>query len=104
MESKELCPSAPRMMKLRHVQLNATEAHLKMAASSHPDSLFWSFASSTNLFNGPPITPEVQAVGNGTNTPKGGVNQQLVPVFEELAGKRLGIIMFDCRCRTQSRG
>lgn len=34
-------------------KLNATEAHLHMAATTHPNSLFWSFASSTNLLNNP---------------------------------------------------
>lgn len=38
----------------------------------------------------------MQAVGNGTLLPTG-VNQQLIPVFSELAGKRLGIVMFDCK-------
>nr|POE75791.1 hypothetical protein CFP56_67810 [Quercus suber] len=64
-----------------------------MAATSHPDGLFWSFASSTNILGY--MTPDLQAVGNGTDTPKGGVNQQLLPVFENMKGKRLGIVMFD---------
>jgi 1-phosphatidylinositol phosphodiesterase len=53
--------------------------------------MFWSFASSTNLVNDPPVTPEDQALGNGTL----GVNQRLVPFFESMRGKRLGIVMFD---------
>lgn len=76
-------------------KVNATEAHLRMAATSHPDSLFWSFASSTNVLNSPPMTPEIQALGNGTSTPKGGVNQQLVPFLKTMRGKRLGILMLD---------
>lgn len=76
-------------------KVNATEAHLRKAADSHPDSLFWSFASSTNTPNVPPDTPEIQALGNGTLTPKGGVNQQLVPFLKDMKGKRLGILMFD---------
>lgn len=66
-----------------------------MAATTHPDDLFWSFASSTNLANTPPVTPAIQALGNGSLTPGGGVNQRLVPVLESLRGKRLGIVMFD---------
>ncbi|KAK4497629.1 hypothetical protein PRZ48_010282 [Zasmidium cellare] len=76
-------------------KVNATEAHLRFAARSHGDSLFWSFASSTNTGNSPPDTPEIQALGNGTSTPKGGVNQQLVPFLKTMEGKRLGILMFD---------
>lgn len=76
-------------------KVNATEAHLRRAASSHSDSLFWGFASSTNTHNVPPDTPEVQALGNGTLTPKGGVNQQLIPFLKTMKGKRLGIMMFD---------
>lgn len=77
-------------------QLNATEAHLVMAANTHADSLFWTFCSSTNIPNSPPDTPVIQALGNGTLTPSGGVNQQLVPFLKGLHGKRLGIVMFDC--------
>lgn len=77
-------------------KLNATTAHLQRAADSGlSDSLFWSFASSTNTANDPPDTPEIQALGNGTLTPKGGVNQQLLPFFKRYEGKRLGIVMFD---------
>jgi 1-phosphatidylinositol phosphodiesterase len=77
------------------VKYNATVTHLQKAASSRRDSLFWSFASSTNLYNFPADTPETQALGNGTDTPAGGVNQQLVPFLKEMKGKRLGILMFD---------
>jgi 1-phosphatidylinositol phosphodiesterase len=35
------------------------------------------------------------AVGNGTLTPRGGVNQRLVPFLKEQRGKRVGIVMFD---------
>ena len=76
-------------------KLNATEAHLRMAATTHPDSLFWTFASSTNVGNVPPDTPRIQALGNGTLTPKGGVNQRLVHFLENMHGKRVGIVMFD---------
>ncbi|KAF7190894.1 1-phosphatidylinositol phosphodiesterase [Pseudocercospora fuligena] len=78
-------------------KVNATEAHLRKAASGdHPDSLYWTFASSTNTGNNPPITPVIQALGNGSKTtPDGGVNDQLLPFFESMRGKRLGIVMFD---------
>ena len=75
---------------------DAVTAHLNMAATQHPNSLFWSFASSENDVNVPIDTPEIMAVGNGTDlTPLGGVNQQLVPFFQGMKGKRLGIVMFD---------
>ncbi|KAI7471319.1 hypothetical protein KC351_g12205 [Hortaea werneckii] len=84
-------------------KLNATSAHLRMAASTsirHGESLsndlFWTFASSTELPNTPPITPAMQALGNGSSaTPRGGVNHQLVPILREMQGQRLGIVMFD---------
>ncbi|KIM97164.1 hypothetical protein OIDMADRAFT_203881 [Oidiodendron maius Zn] len=75
---------------------DAVTAHLNMAATQYPNSLFWSFASSENDVNVPIDTPEIMAVGNGTDlTPLGGVNQQLVPFFQGMTGKRLGIVMFD---------
>jgi 1-phosphatidylinositol phosphodiesterase len=78
------------------LKYNATTAHLKRAATMYPDSLFWSFASSEYDANIPIDTPKIMAVGNGTEyTPLGGVNQQLVPFFETMKGKRLGIVMFD---------
>lgn len=67
-------------------------------AKPHPhDDLFWTFASSTKLPNIPPITPAMQALGNGSSaTPgQGGVNHQLVPILREMRGQRLGIVMFD---------
>jgi 1-phosphatidylinositol phosphodiesterase len=77
-------------------KLNATEAHLTWAASdAHPDDLFWTFASSTNVFNIPPDSPQIQALGNGTLTPEGGVNNQLISFLKGMVGKRLGIVMFD---------
>ncbi|KAF2211329.1 hypothetical protein CERZMDRAFT_43460 [Cercospora zeae-maydis SCOH1-5] len=78
------------------MKMNATQAHLQRAASDyHSNSLFWGFASSTNTGNEPPDTPQIQALGNGTLTPQGGVNQQLVPILKSMKGKRLGIMMFD---------
>lgn len=75
---------------------NATTTNiLKAASDAHPDSLFWSFASSEYTGDTPPETPRIMATGNGTLTPKGGVNQQLVTFFEGLKGKRVGIVMFD---------
>ena len=76
-------------------KLNATEAHLLKAATQYPDSLFWSFASSEGDINTPVETPQIMAIGNGTSTPLGGVNQQLVPFLKQLKGKRVGIVMFD---------
>jgi len=75
---------------------NATTAHLLKAASQFPDSLFWSFASSEYDADIPAETPQIMAVGNGTeSTPLGGVNQRLVPFLQSLKGKRVGIVMFD---------
>ena len=78
------------------LKYNATTAHLIKAATQYPDSLFWSFASSEYDTNIPVDTPRIMALGNGTElTPLGGVNQQLVPFFGTMKGKRLGIVMFD---------
>jgi 1-phosphatidylinositol phosphodiesterase len=77
------------------LKYNATTAHLEKAATMYPDSLFWSFASSEYDVNVPVDTPRIMALGNGTATPLGGVNQQLVPFFQGMKGKRLGIVMFD---------
>jgi 1-phosphatidylinositol phosphodiesterase len=77
-------------------KFNATTAHLTKAATQYPDSLFWSFASSEYDTDSPPETPEIMAVGNGTEyTPLGGVNQRLVPFLQSMKGKRVGIVMFD---------
>jgi 1-phosphatidylinositol phosphodiesterase len=76
-------------------KLNATEAHMRRAATSNHGSLFWHFASSTKTSNDPPDTPVIQALGNGSLTPDGGVNQQLIGFMQEMRGKRLGITMFD---------
>jgi 1-phosphatidylinositol phosphodiesterase len=78
------------------LKYNATVAHLNKAATQFPDSLFWSFASSEYDINVPIDTPEIMAIGNGTEfTPLGGVNQRLASYFKTLKGKRLGIVMFD---------
>jgi 1-phosphatidylinositol phosphodiesterase len=81
---------------------NATTAHLNMAATTHPDSLFWSFASSENDLGLPAETPQIMALGNGTTitgtvtAADGGVNQQLLPFIQSFPkGTRLGIVMFD---------
>lgn len=75
---------------------NATTSHiLKATQEEYKDSLFWSFASSENDSDNPVETPEIMALGNGTSTPLGGVNQQLMPFFKGLKGKRVGIVMFD---------
>lgn len=78
------------------LKFNATTEHLLKATTMYPDSLFWSFASSNYDTDVPPETPRIMALGNGTElTPKGGVNQQLVPFLQGLKGKRVGIVMFD---------
>jgi 1-phosphatidylinositol phosphodiesterase len=78
------------------LKYNTTTAHLVKAATRYPDSLFWSFASSEYDTNVPIDTPRIMALGNGTvYTPLGGVNQRLIPFFETMKGKRLGIVMFD---------
>ncbi|KAF8861475.1 PLC-like phosphodiesterase [Acephala macrosclerotiorum] len=74
---------------------NATTAHITKATTQYPDSLFWTFASSENDSDSPIETPEIMALGNGTDTPLGGVNQRLIPFLEEQKGKRVGIVMFD---------
>ena len=44
----------------------------------------------------PYVWPVIQALGNGTEyTPKGGVNDLLLPFLKEQKGKRVGIVMFD---------
>ena len=78
------------------MKYNATTTNiLKAVSDEYPDDLFWSFASSENTANVPVDTPRIMALGNGTDTPLGGVNQQLIPFFEGLKGKRVGIVMFD---------
>ncbi|KAI9646350.1 hypothetical protein NHQ30_005794 [Ciborinia camelliae] len=75
---------------------NATITHLLKAAdkSLAPDSLWWTWASGGQLLDG--VTPEIMAIGNGTNyTPTGGINQKLVTFLKGMKGKRLGIVMFD---------
>ena len=74
---------------------NATTKNIIKATTEHPDSLFWTWASSTNLDNVPPEWPRIMALGNGTLTPDGGVNQLLVPFLKQQKGKRVGIVMFD---------
>ncbi|KAK9453392.1 PLC-like phosphodiesterase [Dipodascopsis uninucleata] len=76
---------------------NATTKHfLKAVSKQYKDSLFWSFASATNIDNVPDVTPLIMAVGNGTKyTPEGGMNQMMYKFFDGMKGKRLGIVMFD---------
>lgn len=75
---------------------NATIAHILKATTEHPDSLFWSFASSEYDTDLPAETPKIMALGNGTEyTPLGGVNQRLLPFIKQQKGKRVGIVMFD---------
>ncbi|KAJ6172501.1 hypothetical protein N7470_001568 [Penicillium chermesinum] len=51
---------------------NATTKNLLLAASQYPDDLFWTWASSEDTENSPPIWPQIMAVGNGSSTPKVG--------------------------------
>jgi 1-phosphatidylinositol phosphodiesterase len=92
-------PNAPIGMGAAYnieLKLNATTQHLVKASEMYPDSLFWSFASSNHDVDSPPETPRIMALGNGAElTPKGGVNQQLVPFLKGMKGKRVGIVMFD---------
>ena len=75
---------------------NATTAHLlKATRPEYHNSLFWSFASSEYDTDVPVSTPEIMALGNGSYTPQGGVNQRLVPFLKGLKGQRVGIVMFD---------
>ncbi|KAJ6076392.1 hypothetical protein N7499_008373 [Penicillium canescens] len=75
---------------------NATVANIDKATTQHPDSLFWTWGSGTNLENSPPDWPRIMAIGNGTGyTPNGGVNQHLLSYLREQKGKRVGIVMFD---------
>ena len=74
---------------------NATAAHLTKAINEHPGSLFWTFASSEHNQNHPPDFPRVMALGNGSATPEGGVNQRLLLFLQQNKGKRLGIVMLD---------
>ncbi|KAF2718451.1 PLC-like phosphodiesterase [Polychaeton citri CBS 116435] len=78
-------------------KFNTTVAALERAASREKaDSLFWSFASSTNIGQSDPKTPSMQALGNGTFTPNGGVNDQLLRWLREGGkGHRYGLVMFD---------
>lgn len=78
-------------------KLDAVAAHLrKAAADGKEDDLFITFASGEHNDNEPRVFPKIMALGNGTEiTPAGGVNQQLVPLLEELKGRRLGIVVLD---------
>ncbi|KAJ5475201.1 hypothetical protein N7539_008267 [Penicillium diatomitis] len=74
---------------------NATTTNLIKAAAQHRDSLFWNWASGTNTLNAPPDWPRTMALGNGSLTPFGGVNQRLLEFFKQQKCKRLGMVMFD---------
>lgn len=82
------------------VKVNATVAHLQKATSNsfnYASSLFISFASAEHVYTVPvAVTPKIMAVGTGnSSTPLGGVNQQLLPVLQELDGQRVGIVVVD---------
>jgi 1-phosphatidylinositol phosphodiesterase len=82
--------------------------HFQLATQlQHRNDLFWHFMSCTNILHEPPISPRMMALGESasehhseraaTGDLKGveGVNHRLVPLFKEMKGKRLGIVMFD---------
>jgi hypothetical protein len=45
---------------------NATTSHIVKATTHHPDSLFWTWASSEDTDNSPPEWPRIMALGNGS--------------------------------------
>ncbi|SMR56217.1 unnamed protein product [Zymoseptoria tritici ST99CH_3D1] len=70
----------------------ALTANLLRATTTHPDELFWSFASSTKTDDEPPITPRMMASGDGKT---GGVNAGLKGWLKTVKGKRVGIVLVD---------
>lgn len=81
-------------------KVDATVAHLQKAVLKAPDyvdSLFITFASAQHVLATPiAVTPQIMALGTGdSSTPLGGVNQQLLPVLQELDNQRLGIVVVD---------
>ncbi|KAK3333172.1 PLC-like phosphodiesterase [Cercophora scortea] len=94
-------------------KMQAVEAHLRMAAAdadadadadagkeedSSGRSLFITFASAEHTSNERPLTPEIMALGNGSEvTPRGGVNVRLAEVLkgDGLKGRRVGIVVLD---------
>ena len=81
------------------IKYNATITNLLRAMNDEKtkDDLFWSFSSGGSTKNIPPETPEITALGNGTDTPSGGVNRMLLEFLSKYkgTGARMGIIMFD---------
>lgn len=59
--------------------------------------LFITFTSAENNANHPAVTPNIMALGNGSDvTPEGGVNRRLVgEIFPTLKGKTLGVLVID---------
>ena len=104
-------PSTPKNSSTADIvgeKMKAISAHFQFAASEEcKDSLFWSFASSTNILHKPRITPRMMALGDsaiemgskraamGDSKSVDGVNHRLVPYFKKMNGQRLGIVMFD---------
>ncbi|KAF8981860.1 PLC-like phosphodiesterase [Cyathus striatus] len=75
-------------------KFNATTAHLALASSpgADKDGLYISFASAAWV-SGTDVTPQVFALGNGTDTP--GMNQLLLQWFKEQKPGRFGVVMLD---------
>jgi 1-phosphatidylinositol phosphodiesterase len=61
--------------------------NLLRATSTHPDSLFWSFASATKTDDEPPRTPRMLALGDKDGE-DGGVNAGLREWVKRFKGKR----------------
>jgi len=76
-------------------KFNAVIAHITNATLTdlHPDQLFISFASAAAISDSPPMTPQIFALGNGTDVT--GMNSKLLPWLQARKGKRFGIIMLD---------
>ncbi|PPQ88174.1 hypothetical protein CVT25_005139 [Psilocybe cyanescens] len=76
-------------------KFDAVTAHLTNATLTNlnPDQLYISFASAAFVLDSPPMTPEIYALGNGTDVL--GMNSKLLPWLQARKGKRFGIIMLD---------
>lgn len=81
-------------------KLRAVEGNLRLAAAGGKggeEVWYITFTSAENNANHPAVTPNIMALGNGTEvTPQGGVNGRLVrEVFPTLRGKGLGVLVID---------
>lgn len=84
-------------------KMEAVTAHLEKAIAAgeeRMDELFITFTSGRRLDDEPPVFPETMALGEGKDTPEGGVNAQLERWLQETRqGKgeklRLGVVVLD---------